>query len=237
MEPLLIDILAAAVLLIALWRGYKKGIVLTLCGFLAIFVALIGATVVSNALAEPVASAIEPVVETRLQDIIERSYQSASSAVAKSSGSEDGEDKDPLADMRMKDILNALQDSKLYHSLAQAFQTAVDKGVVQVTTTVAKTLAHYIAVQLARKVLFGVAFVVVLVGWQLLSRALDLVSRLPVLYTVNHWFGGVVGLAQGCLIVFIAVWLLKDSFLPEETVKNTYLLRFLDGISPFSVFS
>ena len=43
MNPIIYDVLAAAVLILALWEGYRKGFVLTLCGFLALFVALIGA--------------------------------------------------------------------------------------------------------------------------------------------------------------------------------------------------
>ena len=38
---LIFDIIIAALLLLAAWRGYKKGFVLTLCGFLALFVAFI----------------------------------------------------------------------------------------------------------------------------------------------------------------------------------------------------
>lgn len=45
-----LDIIIIAVVAVAAWRGYRKGLVMTLCGFLAVFVALAGATVVSNAL-------------------------------------------------------------------------------------------------------------------------------------------------------------------------------------------
>ena len=48
MTYLIFDVVLALLLLIAAWRGYRKGFVLTLCGFLAIFVAFIGASVVSN---------------------------------------------------------------------------------------------------------------------------------------------------------------------------------------------
>ena len=49
MSYLVFDLLIGAVLLIALARGYSRGFVLTLCGFLAVFVAFIGASVLSNA--------------------------------------------------------------------------------------------------------------------------------------------------------------------------------------------
>ena len=61
------DLAAAAILLLfALW-GSRKGLVLTLCSLLAVFVALIGAAFLSDALAEPVAKAVEPMVAARIQ--------------------------------------------------------------------------------------------------------------------------------------------------------------------------
>ena len=75
MSYLFFDLILAALLLVFLWRGYARGLVLTLCGLLAVFVALIGATLVSDALAQPVADAIQPVVERGLRDSVESYYQ------------------------------------------------------------------------------------------------------------------------------------------------------------------
>ena len=46
-------------------------------------------------------------------------------------------------------------------------------------------------------VLFLICFVLVLAGWTLLSRVLDLAFPLPVLSTLNHWSGAAVGLVKG----------------------------------------
>jgi uncharacterized membrane protein required for colicin V production len=111
----------------------------------------------------------------------------------------------------------------------------VDKGVVQVTTSAAKALASYIAVQIARTVLFLVVFVVLLIVWAFISRALDLVSRLPVLNAVNRWCGAVLGLGKGFLLVYIAVWLFADGLIGQETVDASVLLRFFATTSPLSL--
>ena len=47
------DIAIAAILIFFIWLGCRKGLVLTLCSLLAVFVALIGATFLSDALAGP----------------------------------------------------------------------------------------------------------------------------------------------------------------------------------------
>ena len=63
-------------IVLVLWRrsrAIERGFVLTLCGFLAVIVAFFGASVLSNALAGPVAEAIRPVVEERLEQAMQKS--------------------------------------------------------------------------------------------------------------------------------------------------------------------
>lgn len=228
---ILFDIVIAAILLFFVWQGYKKGFVLTLCGFLAVFVAFIGATLISNALAKPVAQAIVPMIESGIHDTLEQSIQDSSPSISSQS-----QDVVP-EDMPLSDVLEALQDSPIFHSLAEAFQEAVDEGVETVATSAAKALAEYIAIQIARTILFVLAFAAVLVGWFLLSHALDLAFKLPVLSTLNHWTGAGVGLIKGGLILFIAAWLLKGSFIPSQAIENTFLLNFFCTSSPFSLLA
>lgn len=231
MNYIIFDIAVALLLLLALWRGYRRGFILTLCGFLAIFVALIGASIISNALAEPVAHAIRPVVERGIHQSLEEAIRH-NEYISSTGGVATLPEELPLAG-----VLDALQDSTLYRSLADTFRSAVDQGLVQVTSNAALALADYIAVQLARVVLFLIAFVAVLIAWFFLSHALDLVAKLPVINGLNRWSGAVLGLFKGGLLLFIACWLFKDSFLPPDAVQNTYLLRFFCTTSPLSLLS
>lgn len=231
MTYILFDIAIAAILLFFLWQGYKKGFVLTLCGFLAVFVAFIGATMISNALAKPVAQAFVPMIESGIHDTMEQSISDAAPDLSV-------EENDALPeDLPLSGVLEALQDSAFLHSLGEAFQQAVDDGVETVTTNAARALAQYVAVQIARTVLFLLAFAAILVAWYFLSHALDLAFKLPVLSTLNHWAGAGVGLIKGGLLLFIAAWLLKDAFIPAQAVESTYLLKFFCTVSPFSLLA
>ena len=229
MTYILFDIAVAAVLLFFLWQGYRKGFILTLCGFLAVFVAFIGATLISDALAKPVAQAIVPVVENGIHNALEQSIQDTASAA----GSQV-----PIPEqLPLSDVLDALQGSPLFHTLAESFQQAVNDGVETVAANAAQALAEYVAQQIARTVLFVLAFVAVLAAWFVLSHTLDLAFKLPVLSTLNHWAGAGVGLIKGGLILFIAAWLLKGSFIPPQAVEHTYLLKFFCTASPFSILA
>lgn len=227
MTYLAFDLIIAALLLYFVLRGYKKGFVLALCGFLAIFVAFLGATVVSNALAEPVSSAIRPAVEHSIQRVFEDRLEGS----ARNRSSDEEESLNPS----LEEALSALKDTKVYKGFAVAFQKAVDSGVAEVTANAARAIASYIAVQIARLVLFLVSFVLILIAWFFLSHALNLAFKLPVLSTLNRWGGGALGLFQGGLLVFIACWLLKDSYLPQEAIQNSYLLHWFCTVSPLEL--
>lgn len=214
MDPILYDIIAAAVLLLALWQGYRKGFVLTLCGCLAFFVALIGGSMLASALAEPVSQLILPLVQNRL----------TAAVTAQSSAAVDS--------VTLPALLDALRTSQFYKQFVSAVESAVNAGVIAATGNIVHAAASYIALRLAWGVLFLLSFVVVLVAWTLLSRALDLACKLPVLSTLNCWSGAAVGLVKGAIIVYAAAWLLKDSLLIPEVAAQTHLVSIFYAYIP-----
>ena len=202
------DLIVLIVLILAVVQGYRKGFVLTLCGFLAVFVAFIGASILSDALAGPVSQAITPAIESGIQDTVGSYYQYTPPVEDSGDGSTPG---DAFFDeLPLEDVLAALQDSSLYRSLTQNFQQAVEDGVETVAANAVRALAEYVAV----------------------SHALDLAFKLPVLSTLNQWSGAAVGLVKGGVLLFIACWLFRG-LIPQEAVDQSILLRFFCTTNPF----
>ena len=81
-------------------------------------------------------------------------------------------------------------------------------------------------------IFIGVVFVLILAGWFVLSHALDLAFKLPVLSTLNQWSGAAVGLVKGGVLLFIACWLFRG-LIPQEAVDQSILLRFFCTTNPF----
>lgn len=231
MSYLIFDLIIAILLVLAVFQGYRRGFVLTLCGFLAVFVAFFGATLLSNALAEPVSHAITPVIENQISNSIHETLEEQGYQFEEPQPGQEEETPAPEDQFSLDQILNMMKDSALIQSFSDAIRGAVNEGVVEVTTSAAQTIASYIAQELARMVLFLISFVLVLVAWTLLSRALDLAFRLPVLSTLNHWSGAAVGLLKGGVLLFIACWLLRELF-PAEVVEQSYLLKFFCTTNP-----
>ena len=228
MPYLIYDILIAAVLLFTAWRGYKKGFILTLFGFSAVFVAMIGATLVSNMLAAPIAKAIQPAVSHSIHEVLSEAIKHTEFL------SVDGGVAQVPEDLPLNAVIDQLKESQLFRGFAGAFQKAVDDGLVAATANASRILADYIARQIARMVLYSVSFGLILIAWFFLSHALDLAFHLPVLSSLNRGLGGLLGLLKASLLVFAACWLLKGSFLPQEAIQNTTLLRFFCNVSPLA---
>lgn len=223
---ILIDLIFAAVFVLAMVRGAKKGFILTLCSLVAVIVALVGANLIADALAPKVAQAIQPRLEQSIQKSLEEKALEVSA-------------QDSLG---VAEVLAALREKGgLYEWAADSLE-----GALQSTPGVSESIAHQAAVtasalagQVARGIIFAIAFLLVLIAWFFLSHALDLVSKLPVINSLNHTLGGVIGAIKGLIIIYIAAWLLCSltGTISMETAEKTYLLSFLLAHSPLDLLN
>lgn len=238
MSFLIFDLILAAVLIVTVLQGYRKGFVLTLCGFLAVFVAFIGASILSDALAEPVSQAVRPAIEMNIHSALQDSLDQQGIALPEGSVSSQGDTSlDILGQtFSLDQILEMLGDSSLVQHFSDAIHGAVTQGVLAVTSDVVASIAGYIAFQIAHSVLFVICFALVLAVWHFLSRTLNLAFKLPVLSTLNHWAGAGMGLVKGAALLFIACWLLR-SLIPQEAVDGTVLLHFFCTTNPFALMA
>lgn len=225
-NPIIIDLILAAVLVLFIWLGAKKGFILTLCSLVAVLVALVGANLIADALAPKVADAIQPKLEQSIQESLEEKALEVSA-------------QDSLG---VADALAALREKGgLYEWAADSLE-----DVLTTTPEVSESIAHQaaaaasaLAEQVARSVLFAVAFLLVLVAWFFISHGLDLVSRLPVINSLNHTLGAVLGAVKGLLILYIAAWVLCSltGAVSPAMARETRLLAFLLAHGPLELLA
>lgn len=217
MNSLIYDIVIAAVLLLTVYLGWRKGLILSVAGLLSVFVALLGAAWFSNLLTVPVSHLILPGVEKAIRGYVEIAASSASKELGALGGGE---------------LLEYLRESPVLRGFAEAVKEALGTDAVQSVNELIAAAAEYVAMKLVHAVLFVLIFVVVLILWSVLAHTLDFASRLPVLNTMNRLGGAVFGLLKGGLLVFIVVWLLGDRLASPEVMEKTKLLRFFATVNP-----
>ena len=229
MAFLIADGLVLAVLLIFACIGARRGLILSLCGLLAFVVAFLGASFAARTLSPVVADALEPkfaaAIEEQLNETIRQQAEAGEAAVLSPD------------DVPLEGVLDALREMGFYETLINTVDRAVESGMTAVAASAAAAVAAAIAQSAAYLILFLLGFFLILLAWRLLSRALDLVARLPGLHFLNKTLGGPFGLVQGCILLFLAAWLLPffGQVLPRELVEQTVLLKFFMTTNPFSL--
>lgn len=224
LDPILIDIVLLAVVILFMALGVHKGGILTLFSLLAVIVALIGGSFLSDLLSPMVSKTLQPILETSIQATIDAQIESS-------------------AETSIDTAQEALRDKG---GLSQWAADWLEEARGSLGDTVQQDLAHVVsqaaaavAGQLARGILFTLGFLLVLILWNILAHALDLVAKLPVLNSLNGTLGGALGLVRGLLIVYTAAWVLCSvtATIPGETVAETYLLKFLIEHSPLELLT
>lgn len=195
--PAIIDAVAVSVLALFAVLGAWRGLLRTLAGVLVVILSLAGAGIIASALSAPAAKLMAPVLEKRIEARLDEAIQE------RIPGRIPGAGEEPLALAELLDLLEV--DQARREALAgRARETVRETGA---------GLAAAVVESLARSMLYGVlymiSFVLLSVGLHLLVRTLDAVLRLPGLRGLNAWGGGLLGLAEGALLLFLTVWALR----------------------------
>lgn len=223
--PVIMDIAAAAVLLLFLILGARAGLVRTLAGLLIVVVALVGAGMIAATFTDPATRLVAPMIEKAVTQKVEE-------AITAETGRLNVERVDP----EIGELLSMLHlDEDVRESIAdRAEQTVRDSGASVISAVVES---------LCRTAIYGLLYILAFLGlWLLLhvlATAMDLLAKLPGLSFLNALGGAALGLVKGALVLFLAIWAARRlgvSFETEE-VARTYILQFFATHTPLSVLS
>lgn len=229
--PVIIDIVVAAVLLGFAVYGGKRGLFRALSGLLAVVVALVGAGIIAATFTTPVTKVVTPLIAGHIEEKVENAMavQSAGSGVQMP----EADTEDPSA---IQDLLTILGlDDEVRSRLAEEVQEKVrDTGA---------SIAAAVVESMARSFIYGtlyiLSFAVLLLLMKVLIGAMDLVLKLPLLRGLNTLGGAAVGLVEGALLLFLAVWVLRRlgvSF-ESEALAEAHILRIFTANTPLGVLS
>ena len=228
--PVIIDMIAAAVLIAAAAWGAHRGLFRALAGLAVVIVALVGAAVIANALAAPAARLVTPLIRESIETRVDEAMAQQSQEVQMPEADVDDEG------FEIADLLALMGlDEDVRNSLASQTQEKIQDTGVSLVMAVVESLAQSILYA----ALFLVSFVGLTILLKLLIRAMDLVLQLPGLHLVNSLGGAVIGLIEGALVLFLAIWVLRRfgvSF-ETDTVSATHILRFFATHTPLSALS
>lgn len=215
--PVIIDAIAVAVLAGFAILGAWKGLLRTLAGLLVLALSLAGAGIIASALSAPAAKLIVPVIEKRLESRLDEALQQRYPG------------EQPEDQLSVTDMLGLLGiDETQWDALVFRAQDAVRDTGVHLMTAVIGSVAQ----SMLYGVLYMLSFVLLSIALHLLVRMLDAVLKLPGLHGLNAVGGGLVGLAEGALLLFLAVWVLRLAGVSFDGQEDCRIFRFFITYTP-----
>lgn len=206
-SSLVLNIAILVILFLFVLMGWRRGFVYSLCSLLAVFIAFFGAKYVADTFSPELESWLTPRIATQIQ-----------SALADHPELAEGGFRVLFPDQDLPASLGDLLNS----------QTLSDDTRSLIAQTAAPKLASLVAFDL----LYLLAFTLILLVWRIVSRALNLVVRLPVLNFCNRSLGAVFGLVKGTLVLCVLGWVAchLTGLLSMEELSQTWLLQGLAAL-------
>ena len=214
LTPIIADIVIAAVLVLAVWIGAKRGLLQSLAGVIIVVAAFFGASWAANTFDEMAAQWMRPLLEDYLQQTIAAQQQTAG----------------------VEDLLRSFQFGvgDLQQQIEEIMQQMQQTGAAAVDAVM-----DSVTLSIAHAAVFVAAFLVLVIVLWLVMIPLKLMTKLPGLHALNTIGGGALGLVWGALVVFLVVWAMGRFgwLLTPEMVEKSYILRFFANNSPLSLLA
>ena len=237
---LMIDAIFALVLVLGVVLGAKRGLFRSFMALAAILVALIGASLLTDALTGPVMEALMPRAEKSVQEWFDtegrspelegtelQEEQPGESADIASPEPENVDDASPLA-------VTGLLKNLLHFDLDGAVRRSLRSAAQEAALTAVRTLLGSVV----RTVVFLLCFLVLSLLLRLVIAVVDKVLGLPVLSTLNTAGGALFGLVESALLLFLVCDLApKLGFKTFTAYEGTYLLSFFMNQTPRGILS
>ncbi len=210
---LIYDVVVLAILVFALWRGWHKGLLLSLCGLAVVVVSFLCAGFLADTLDDPLSQSLTPKLTERIEEQFNAAAQQDPGAPPQS----------------LADTLREM--GGLY---AVAADTLDDVG--DDIHAAATQAAQAVATSIVYIIVFALAFLLLVILLTLLLHGLDLVAKLPGLNFFNQLGGGVIGLIKGVIILYVVIACLRlfSGLITPEVEENTTVLKFFLRFDPFA---
>ena len=207
-----VDIILLLIFVVCVLSGYRKGLILSLCTLLMLALSCLGAAAVQQALTPKVSGWMEPKATSYLVDVIQDGVEDSTENALEQTG------KVGLTiggkQVTLNDLAGILSGFGL--DVQESVQGAAQTVAEPVVQSIAKSISQSVVSSLAGLVIFLVAFLLIYLLLRAVSLIVNLVDRLPVVHTLNHAGGALIGAVSCALFLTVLMGLLVKSGAMEQ---------------------
>ena len=207
-----VDIILLLIFVVCVLSGYRKGLILSLCTLLMLALSCLGAAAMQQALTPKVSEWMGPKVTSYLVDVIQDGVEDSTENALEQTGEVGltigGKQ------VTLNDLAGILSGFGL--DVQESVQGAAQTVAEPVVQSIAKSIGQSVVSSLAGLVIFLVAFLLIYLLLRAVSLIVNLVDRLPVVHTLNHAGGALIGAVSCALFLTVLMGLLVKSGAMEQ---------------------
>ena len=228
MVSIIMDVLLVGIIVLAAYRGFRKGIIASVIGLVSLVVAIYGANLLAVTFSGEFVGVLEPFVSGIVDSTEAKILSYGSGSEAEESGYV------PAEPVNSEDAKNSykvsysvLKELGLDDKIADSIATEVTKVTDTVSSRMNSSLTQKICEKLSFLAVFVIAFALIMIIFAAIGNMLDLVFGLPGLENLNHILGGILGAAKGIAIVIVICCVCRylGILIGAEIVENTWIMK------------
>lgn len=232
----LINCLLAFIIVLSAWRGYKKGIIVGLCGILALVVSIYGANLVATAYTGDYTSILDPFVSGYVETATGVVTDSAEGDETEE-GEEDGNaltkayvqlSEDEKQDVRSVTFAVMRQCGVSTHAANKIADEFAEEHT-EINYDLTNHMGAYLTERITFIMLFAVVFIIIYIVFVVLENVLNLTFSIPTSMgaIVDHAGGVLMGFIRALILLSVAGCVMRylGMFIGVERVDKTWLLN------------
>ncbi|MCL2367857.1 MAG: CvpA family protein [Oscillospiraceae bacterium] len=232
---ILADLFIVLILGFCIWQGYRRGIIGSILAVIFIIVAVYGANLLANLYSDEFTTMFRPFVSGYLDGVEAEVVEEFAPAGLAGLSTEDVFRVAPeIEPVIAEHIFTAMgiHENRI-HILVDQYLDARDAG-----ETVNRAMTEVIVTAFCFLIVFIIAFLLLLIALTVIYNIIPFSFKIPGLRLVDDIAGGVLGLAQGLLLVFMLTWFLGylGLLIPEGLIEQTWLVETFTARNPMMGF-
>ena len=228
----IIDLVLLGILIICVWSGYKKGVIMGVGGILCIIVAVYGANLLANSFSYDVVPALKPFANGYTETMMNGSDSTVMKRMGWDGSTYRVEDLVEMYPNRKLEFCSTCYqtlgfDENLSDRMAEKAVTYARESGSSIRAAVGQILCETVSYAAC----FLVAFLLILIILTVIGNLPNLSYKLPRFDILNDILGAVLGLVTGLMLCAVLVWALRflGKLIGTDTLASTriggWLLR------------
>ncbi len=236
---LILNLIMFSVLLLCVWNGYKRGLVLGIGGLLVIVISVYVSDLLSDTYAYEINDALRPFASGYMETNINQKVREEFDIAGSSTGSLSVEDF-LTAHPEQAERFCALtyEHMGIYGPTAAHMAEKAVRYASEQSLSVTDAMVEVLCSTLSYIGGFLLFFVLILILLTVLGNLPNLVFKIPGGEMLNDLGGMVTGLLQGLFFCTLFCWILKFTgvLIPQQTLTHSFLCSLLMELDPLYPF-